>query len=309
MTQLTLEHALHFMRLATGARFYTRKEIADSIGCSERSVYRHIETFRTQGFIINTDNGFVRIDKSTPYFKDITSMISFSIPEAGLLKKALGGIHDNNVLKAQLIQKLTPYDFKQLADVVIREKNAQIIDQLNEAVEKQQQVILLSYHSANSKEVRDRLVEPFQFSTNFIQVWAYEPESGKNKLFKIDRITSVTVLDTPWRHASLHKADYMDIFRISSPQRLRVRLRLGLQSASLLKEEYPTCEQCLTKINNNEWILDTEVCSYDGIGRFVIGLLHDIDILETKHFHSYIKKRIVAYNKKLRVTEVGTVRK
>ncbi|MBB3186009.1 helix-turn-helix transcriptional regulator [Microbacter margulisiae] len=309
MIQLTLEHALHFMMLAIGTRFYTRKEIAQYIKCSERSVYRYIETFRTQGFIINTENGFVRIDKSTPYFKDLTRMISFSNPEAGLLKQALGGVHDNNMLKAQLIRKLTPYNFKQIAEVVVREKNAQIIDQLSEAIDNQQQVILHNYHSANSKEVRDRLVEPFQFSTNFIQVWAYEPESGTNKLFKTDRITSVTVLDTPWRHASLHKADYMDIFRISSPQRLRVRLRLGLQSASLLREEYPTCEQCLTKINNNEWILDTEVCSYDGVGRFVIGLLHDIEILETKHFHSYIKKRVVLYNKKLGVTKGGTVRK
>ncbi|MGC9151739.1 MAG: helix-turn-helix transcriptional regulator [Microbacter sp.] len=309
MIQQTLEHALHFMKLAVGTRHFTVQEMAEAIGCSKRSVYRQIETFRNQGFIIKTDNGFVRMDKLTPYFQDIADMVSFSIPEVTTIIMALNGIHDNNTLKPQLIRKISPYDYKTYADIVVREKNTEIINRLSQAIEKQQQVLLMDYHSSNSKDVRTRLVEPFQFSTNFIQVWAYEPESESNKLFKIARISNVKMLNNPWRFNEKHQADKMDIFRMSSPQQMRVKLRLGMLSANLLKEEYPLCEKDLKQINTNEWILDTQVCSYEGVGRFVIGLFYDIDILETRHFQSFIKKRVMAYQKKLRVTKDGTIRK
>jgi hypothetical protein len=53
---------------------------------------------------------------------------------------------------------------------------------------------------------------------------------------------------------------------------------------------FPLSEQDITKISDNEWILETKVCSYEGIGRFVIGLLHDIEILESDDFKKYMRK-------------------
>lgn len=310
MDQPKLERALRFMKLLTGNRHYSVNELSSQMGLTRKSIYRYIDTFINEGFIITKIDNIYRIDKATPYFRDISDLIMFTDLEASLLKKAVESIHENNVLKEHLKKKLsTVYDYKLLADVVVKEKNMHIISQLTEALANQKQVILHNYSSANSHDVRDRIVEAFQFTTNYIQVWAYEPESGKNKLFKITRITDVKVLNTPWQHTPQHKSDYMDIFRISTPHRLPIKLRLGLQSANLLQEEYPTCEKYLTKINNNEWILETEVCSYDGVGRFVIGLLHDIDILETKYFHSYIKRKIVSYNKKLGVTKNDTFKR
>jgi hypothetical protein len=71
-----------------------------------------------------------------------------------------------------------------------------------------------------------------------------------------------------------------------------VKLKLNLRAASLLVEEYPLSEQYLTKINDNEWILETNVCSFDGIGRFVMGLLDDIEILKSKELKNFISKKL-----------------
>lgn len=38
-------------------------------------------------------------------------------------------------------------------------------------------VILHNYESANSNVVRDRFVEPFGFTNDFIEVWSYDTES------------------------------------------------------------------------------------------------------------------------------------
>jgi hypothetical protein len=62
-------------------------------------------------------------------------------------------------------------------------------------------------------------------------------------------------------------------------------------SASLLTEEYPLADKFLTKISDNEFILETKVCSYEGVGRFVLGLLADIEIIENEEFKRFIKEK------------------
>ena len=58
---------------------------------------------------------------------------------------------------------------------------------------------------------------------------------------------------------------------------------------NLLIEEYPLATRDLRQIDDNHWLLDTMVCDYVGIGRFVMGLSEDIKIL-TPEFETYIAK-------------------
>jgi predicted DNA-binding transcriptional regulator YafY len=140
-------------------------------------------------------------------------------------------------------------------------------------------------------------VEVFSFTTNYIQVWAYDLEEKKNKLFNLTRIENVVLLPDRWQYEKEHHAGYIDIFRMSSFQQYPIKLRLGLLSASLLSEEYPLAEQYLTKISDNEWVLETSVCSYEGIGRFVMGLLHDIEIIDSPELLEFINNKIKLYEK------------
>jgi hypothetical protein len=64
-----------------------------------------------------------------------------------------------------------------------------------------------------------------------------------------------------------------------------------------LTEEYPLAEQYLTKISDNEHVLETEVCSYEGVGRFVMGLLSDIEIVDSQDFKEFIGNKIKNYVK------------
>jgi len=56
-------------------------------------------------------------------------------------------------------------------------------------------------------------------------------------------------------------------------------------------EEYPLSEKYLTKISDNEWILETKVCSFEGVGRFIIGLLQNIEIIEPEELKNFIRKK------------------
>lgn len=43
---------------------------------------------------------------------------------------------------------------------------------------------------------------------------------------------------------------------------------------------------------------DTEVCSYKGIARFVLGLFDDIEIVDSPEFMNYIQQKVKAVGSK-----------
>ena len=108
----------------------------------------------------------------------------------------------------------------------------------------------------------------------------------------------MTITEQAWEHEAKHDAGYIDIFRIASNQKMPIKLILSMRAANLLREEYPLSEQALTQQDNQTWLLQTEVCSYEGVGRFVLGLYDDIQIIESPQFQTYIDKRIHAFAKK-----------
>ncbi|GHV43126.1 transcriptional regulator [Bacteroidia bacterium] len=299
MDQPKIERLLRLMKMLTGNVSYTIDDLSVRLNMSVRTIYRYIDTFREAGFIIKKNGDFIRLDKSSSYFKDISQLIHFTEEEAYILKSAIESIDENNLLKQNLKRKLsTVYDYKILAETVVRSQNARNVNKIIETIENRQVVLLKNYRSSNSKAVRDRKVEPFSFTTNYIQLWAFDTETRTNKLFNLNRIENVETLPEKWQYENEHKAGFIDIFRISTFAQLPVKLRLGMLSASLLTEEYPLAEKYLTKISDNEFLLEIKVCSYDGVGRFVLGLLEDIEIIDNEEFRKFIDEKLEKYQKK-----------
>lgn len=293
MDQPKIERLLRLMKMLTGNISYRIEDIANRLDMSNRTIYRYIDTFREAGFVIKRSGDVYKIDKSSPYFKDISSLLHFTEEESHILKKAIDSIDENNLMKQNLKRKLaTVYDYKILAETTVKGKTADNVNLIIDAIEKKFQVILSQYSSANSNKVSDRVVEPFAFTSNYIQIWAYEIESGQNKLFKVSRIGEVKILNNQWVNNSKHVAGFIDIFRISSLNQHRVVLKLSLRAAMLLIEEYPLADRDLKKTENNNWILDTMICSFDGVGRFVMGLCDEIEIIESIEFKDFIKSKI-----------------
>ena len=263
---------------------------------SRRTIYRYIDTFREAGFVIKKSDNYIRLDKESPHFKDISQLVHFTEEEAVILKRAIESIDDTNMLKQNLKRKLySVYDNKILADTIVRGNNAATVHALIEAIESEQQVILHDYRSSHGGVVRDRRVEPFAFTTNYVQVWCYDTESHSCKLFKLSRITSVEVLNEPWQHKADHRKGHIDIFRMNGEKRHRIRLELGMLSRNLLLEEYPLAEEHITAIDAEHWLLDTEVASYAGVGRFVVGLMDDIRIIDTPELEQYLSGYVTRY--------------
>lgn len=297
MDQPKLERLLRLMKLMTGNINYTVDDLAERLDTSYRSIYRYIETFKRAGFVVHKlDGGVYKLGKESRYFKDISQLVHFTDEEAHIVNQLIEGLDDTNTLKQNLRKKLvTVYNCTAMASSIVKGRNAQNVNRLQEAIENRCQVVLVDYASSHAGVARNRIVEPFGFTTNYVQVWCYEPESAMNKLFKVARIGSVELLDSEWQHEDSHNRGYIDVFRMTGFEQHRVCLKLGMLARNLLIEEYPLSERDITPLSDNAWMLDTQVCNYKGVGRFVMGLLDDIEIVESPEFEAYIDNLIQQY--------------
>ncbi|MBR4871785.1 MAG: WYL domain-containing protein [Alistipes sp.] len=294
MDQPKLERMLRLMKLMTGNLNYTVNDLAERIGTTYRSIYRYIDTFKDAGFVVqNLGGGVYKLGKESRYFKDISQLVHFTDEEAHIVNQLIEALDDTNMLKQNLRRKLTTiYDCTSMAQSIVRGKNAANVNNLLEAITERRRVVLHDYASSNTGVVRDRVVEPFGFTTNYVQVWCYEVESGQNKIFKTSRIGSVEILSEEWQAEEKHTEGHIDIFRMTGFEQHRVRIRLGMLARNLLLEEYPLAERDIVKEGSDGWVLDTMVTNFRGVGRFVLGLMDDVEVLESEKFKSYLRAKI-----------------
>ena len=286
--QTSLERMLRLMKLLTGNVNYTVDELARRLGISYRSVYRYIDTFKEAGFSVEkVESGIYKMGVINRKLPDFSKLVYFSEEEAYIVNSLIDSLTDDVSVKLDLQRKLSSlYDSTAIAEYVGKKFNGTNVAELMDAVRNEKQVILHLYESSHSNDIRDRRVEPFGFTPNNVQVWAYDLEDGQNKLFKVSRIDWVEVLDG-WTCRRYHRKGYLDPFRIASYSPVHVKFEMNLRARNLLIEEFPMAEKYVQK-EGDSWVFDGNVAKMEGVGRFVIGLAADIRIIDSPALQKYV---------------------
>ena len=290
MEQPKIERLLRLMKMMSGNTNFTVDELAERLGISYRSIYRYIDTFKESGFVVEKLHSNVyKLGKMPKSYVDLKRLIYFSEEEAYIINSLINSLDNTNALKTNLLKKLSAvYNSTSIANYTCNKESALSIESLGEAIKERKKVILKNYESGNSHKVSDRLVEPFEFTTNMIDVWCYDLEKKENKVFKISRIGEVRVLEEEWSEEEAHRKSITDCFRMSGFEQTPVKLEMGIMAKNLLLEEYPLAEKDLKK-EGDRWILETMVSDMAGVGRFVIGLAHDIKVIDSPELVEYIR--------------------
>lgn len=291
MDQTKISKLLRLMKLLTGNVSRTIDQVAIEMGITSRTVYRYIDTIREAGFVVNKLYGNVyAMGKVGRGLSDFNKLIYFTEEEAYIVAKMINGIDNNNVLKRDLQRKLASiYDSTSIANYIDNTATAANVEALADAIKRRKQVVLKHYESAHSDEAKDRRVEPIEFTTNMIDIWAYDVENAENRMFKVARIQEVEVTDDDWAFKSMHKVQRPDLFRMTGSLNEIISLQLDTRAKSLLLEEFPLAEKELRR-ENGKWILTTRINSLEGVTRFILGLAADIKILEGENLRDYIRK-------------------
>ncbi len=292
-----LEKELELLLMLTENRSYTLDQICSKLGMSKRNVYYYLDFLRDTGFKLEKSGKIYSVDRSSAFFGRLIERISFTEEEAIIIRRLLNNIDNANAVVETMKRKIDRfYDFGILADDKMNERAAHNISVLHDAIKYEHQVVLRGYSSPHSKTKRDRLVEPFMLMDGNREVRCYEPASGMNKTFKTARMEDVTPLADSWQAKDKHLQMHTDAFMFSSDTTTRVEMKLGQLSYNILAEEYPRAVNHAEQLDKAHWMLSLDVCSYIGIGRFVLGLFDDIEVVGDEGFVLYLKEKLKKFN-------------
>lgn len=271
---------------------WTIQQLSERFDTSQRTIYRYINLLEEVDFLIEKDfqnRYFIMTSEDDP------TQTVFSIEETKLIKKLIQSGTNDNPLKNTLLKKLAlNSEIDSMPRLFVKARLSKLVDDLAMTIKKKNQVVLKNYHSANSNEIRDRLVEPIHFGDNYQSVMALDTQDKICKQFKLDRIGEVIRLEKPFEFESLHKNTTTDIFGFSGDGNIWITLQLGMRAYLLLREEYPLSIPYLEK-QDPHYVFHGPVANFDGIGRFVLGMIDELTIKSPEAFKDFIGKKIKGY--------------
>ena len=287
---------LNLMKLLSSNVDYTISELMDRLAISRRSIFRYLDTLRIAGFAVAKKGTNIHKLLSMPKEGiNLSNLIHFSEEEAYLLHNLIGALTSDCQVAINLENKLAAlFDATSVTEIIGNKITGENIMRLRQAIDEKKQVTLVRYESGNTMSITDRLVEPIRFSTNYADVYAYEVSTGITKVFKISRISQVEISLTDWQHEHQHGKIETDCFRMSGNEDIPVTLKMTLKAKNLLIEEYPLSSKYIS-FDGEHWWFKGNVKDLAGVGRFVIGLADQIDVVNTHQLTMYINKFIYTY--------------
>jgi predicted DNA-binding transcriptional regulator YafY len=274
--------------LKSGGR--TVNQLAQQLDANTRTIYRYFKLLEELGFMIDQDfhgKFFIhREEGENPEDR-------FSLEEVTMMRQLLQSGASGHPLQEAMLRKLSFHsEARDLPEQFLKMRVAKLFRTINEAIEGKKQIILKNYHSANSQEITDRLVEPFQFGEGFQSVLALDTKDKQSKYFKLERIGEVVVLDKPYKFEQMHQKNATDMFGLSGRKQVWVTLKLSLKACMLLREEFPLSVKYIEKDEESDgksYVFNGPVLHFKGIGRFVMGLADEISIVSPPEFKQYVK--------------------
>lgn len=268
---------------------WTIQQLADRFDTSKRTMYRYMKILEQVEFLVETDfnNRYFIVTSD-----DDPIQSQFTLDEMNLIKKLIKSAATDTPVKNSLLRKLSlNSELDSVPQLFVKARLSKLVEKISESIRDKRQVVLKNYHSANSNEIRDRLVEPIHFGDNYQAVMALDTQDKVCKQFKLDRIGDIVEMDKPYAFESLHKKTHTDIFGYTGDAGTWITLRLSMRAYLLLREEYPLAIPYLEK-REDHYQFHAPVVSYEGAGRFAMGLIDEIKIEGPEAFRDFILSKM-----------------
>jgi len=267
--------------------------LVENIGVTERTIYRYLSSLKNAGLLIELKNGYYRIEKNSSHHKDFSKLLHFSQEESVILLNSIHNIEPDSLTKQNLKEKLYAlYNSDRINYPIVNKADAGNVKIILEAINNRKFIRLINYKSSNTGQITDREVEPFGFTTNYIHLWAYEPKSEKNLMFRISRIEKVVQTDKNWAFEKLHKEGKTDVFRMNGVTENKVLLKLTLKGKNYLVEQYPLAQPFIEKICDNEYYFNGWYANFEGISKFIFSAIDDVEVVKPQELKDHLNRKI-----------------
>lgn len=284
-SQQKLLRIFRLIRLLNTRPYKTVPQLGAILETTTRSVYRYLDFLEEVGYLIDKD-------EQHRYFimheADLKRDNLLDPDEAYYIQDTLQQVAPDHPLVEQITAKLNKIqtqipNAQKLASVQAY-KNVQ---KLTEAIHLGNRVWLRNYHSTSSQKISDRKVEPIHFDEDYTYLIAYEIKAGQQRQYKIERIESVEI--TMESISTQHQALPVDLFGFSGEVRGVVELNLSPLAYRLLIEERPGAKAFIEP-QGARFVLKIPVRNWKGIGRFVLGLPGEINVIKPESFLQFLRE-------------------
>ena len=261
--------------------------LADVLDSTERTLYRYFNLLEELGFDLKRDElNRVFITPDTTSHEP-----SFSREEIVFLKKLLQSVGKKVKIKDSIMGKLLVHSDVQIGTrLALNAHLGKIVESIGRGIDTKRQVVLRKYHSIHTNSISDRIVEPIAFTENYDSLVAFEIASMQNKLYNLERITSVELTRHPFRNGKNHQVAELDPFGFSrGDHEYPIELHLSMRAALLLKEEYPRTADFIRLLESKGYYsFKAKLFDLRPIARFVLGLSQEINIVDSQELIDHL---------------------
>lgn len=279
----------------------TKEQLAEKYSLSVRRVEEIFNKFKLRGFDLTSDHrGQFRLVRHHRIFEELEDLLHFTEKEQRALKKAIDATELGLKHQANLRRKLDGiYDFRRLGHAYLETTHLTKLNLLEKAKREKRQALLHNYRSSSSGSRADRLVEIMHIEPEKDEVQVYdteeEDEMRVRKVFRISRIGTVSVTDTPILFGEQHSYLPTDCFGFHYPTQRPIHLVLDLPAYNDLIDRFPAAA-ALCKEKRDGFHLQCEVnAGYGGVRNFLLGCPGVVKIVESEDLREHLRE---AFRKK-----------
>lgn len=282
--QQKLFRVFRLLQLLSQRPYRTVPHLARVLETSRETTYKYLRLLESVGYQIDKDeqNRYFLLVDYAPGNELIDT------EEAGFLQDLLWQAPAGHLLRDRILHKLNrQFTLRPLVQSLGKFQVYEHIHTLGQAIESNRRVRLHNYLSGENERTQ-RYCEPVEFLENYTYLWAFDLDRQDYRQFKLDRIGRVEILEEA--AATTHDSRTSDLFGWTGSRWLPLRLRLSTRAYQLLLEEYPAAKP-FTRSSQGKLLFDGMVRDWRGVGRFILGLPGEIEVLEPPELLDYLHQR------------------
>lgn len=283
-----LQKIFQLIRLLNTPPAKSVRQLTVRIQSSQSRVYEYLKLLERLGYKIKTDRQS-RKSFELAFPEDGKSVLNAE--ELAFLQEILQQTSRNSPQATSILHKFDlNLSMIPLADALPKLYANQIRQIIQIGIDNGWRLKLKSYRSLTSNTVEDRHVEPLEITQDFRYLIAWDLDKNDQRQFKLERIEDVDLLNEE-KVTKGRMASPMDIFGLTGDDWRQVRLRLSPTAHHLILEEFPLSKQFI-RTDRGKVIFDGFVRHWKGIGRFVLGLPGEIEVIYPNEFRDYLNEKV-----------------
>lgn len=273
-------------------RQMTAKELANYFEVSERTIHRDIDVLTSLDIPIyankGKNGGFCLLEhyqlNNMLLSEDEQNQILFAIESLNQLS-----IHNQEILdKMQALFQKQHKDWIQVDLSIWKEKviDQQVFESIKEAIFKEKKIEFIYYNAKQERKLRK--VEPLQiqFQYNAWYVFAYEQQIKDYRLFKLNRIKDLKILD----ETIIKPLPKETLYSFSDVEYISLELQISKEMAYRVYDEFSA--QAISILDNGDFYIKVNYPQTDWIYSYILSFGEYIKVISPIYIKTTIQHKL-----------------